>query len=141
MSQTIGKLADRPRFETALLGFFAFTGLLMAVIGLYGVISFMAKQRTQEIGVRMALGASRENILFLIGREGLRLIAIGGILGIVASLALSRTLKSLLFNVAPHDPATFVGVALLLLVVALAATLIPARSATKVDPIVALRYE
>ncbi len=141
LNQTIGKLADRPRFETALLGFFAFTGLLMAVIGLYGVISFMAKQRTQEIGVRMALGASRKNILFLIGREGLHLIAIGGILGIVASLVLSRTLKSLLFNIAPHDPAIFVSVALLLSVVALAATLIPARSATKVDPIVALRYE
>src|SRR5208282_508780 len=79
LNSTVSKLADRPRFETALLGFFAFCGLLMAVIGLYGVIAYVAAQRTQEIGVRMALGATRMNILRLIVREGVRLIAIGGV--------------------------------------------------------------
>jgi len=141
LDQTIGKLADRPRFETALLGFFALCGLLMAVIGLYGVISFVAAQRTQEIGLRMALGATRMNILRLIADEGVRLIAAGGVLGIGAALATAQVLKSLLFNVGPRDPATFAGVALLLALVALAATLVPARAAMKVEPVVALRYE
>jgi ABC-type antimicrobial peptide transport system permease subunit len=141
LDQAVSKLADRPRFETALLGFFAFCGLLMAVIGLYGVISFVAAQRTQEIGVRMALGATRMNILRLIAVEGVRLIAVGGVLGIGAALATAQMLKSLLFNVGPRDPFTYAAVALLLAVVALAATLIPARAAMKVEPLVALRYE
>jgi predicted permease len=141
LDQAVSKLADRPRFETALLGFFAFCGLLMAVIGLYGVISFVAAQRTQEIGVRMALGATRMNILRLIAVEGVRLIAVGGVLGIGAALATAQLLKSLLFNVGPRDPFTYAAVALLLAVVASAATLIPARAAMKVEPLVALRYE
>ncbi|HET6170160.1 MAG TPA: ABC transporter permease [Terracidiphilus sp.] len=141
LNQQVSKLADRPRFETALLGFFAFTGLVMAVIGLYGVIAFMAVQRTQEIGVRMALGASRLNILQLILREGLRLVALGGCIGLAAALLLSRVLKSLLFGIGPHDPASFIAVTVLLALVALAATLIPARSAMKTDPMAALRWE
>jgi predicted permease len=141
LSQSVSKLADRPRFETALLGFFAFCGLLMAVIGLYGVIAFVATQRTQEIGVRMALGATRVDILRLIAGEGVRLIVLGGVLGLSAALAGARLLKSLLFGVGPHDPATYAAVALLLALVALAATLIPARAAMKVEPVVALRYE
>jgi putative ABC transport system permease protein len=141
LDQTVSKLTDRPRFETALLGFFAFCGLLMAVMGLYGVISFLATRRTQEIGVRMALGATRMNILRLIVAEGVRLIALGGVLGIGTALATAQLLKSLLFNVGPRDPFTYVAVALLLSLVALAATLIPARAAMKVDPVVALRYE
>jgi predicted permease len=141
LDQAVSKLADRPRFETALLGFFASCGLLMAVIGLYGVISFVAAQRTQEIGVRMALGATRMNILRLIAVEGVCLIAVGGVLGIGAALATAQLLKSLLFNVGPRDPFTYAAVALLLAVVALAATLIPARAAMKVEPLVALRYE
>jgi hypothetical protein len=141
LSEDVSKLADRPRFETALLGLFALCGLLMAVIGLYGVISFLAAQRAKEIGVRMALGATRLDILSLIAGEGIRLIALGGVLGSVAALALSRLLKSLLFDVGPYDPVTYVGVAGLLGLVALAATLIPARAAMKVDPVVALRYE
>ena len=141
LDQTVSKLADRPRFETALLGFFAFCGLMMAVIGLYGVISFVAAQRTQEIGVRMALGATRMNILRLIVGEGVRLIAVGGTLGIGAALATAQLLKSLLFNVGPHDPVTYAAVAMLLALVALAAALIPARAAMKVEPVVALRYE
>jgi predicted permease len=141
LDQTVNKLADRPRFETALLGFFAFCGLLMAVIGLYGVISFVAAQRTQEIGVRMALGATRMNILRLIAGEGVRLIVVGGMLGLGAALATGQLLKSLLYNVGPRDPVTYVAVVFLLTLVALAATLIPARAAMKVEPLVALRYE
>ena len=113
----------------------------MAVIGLYGVISFVAAQRTQEIGVRMALGATRVDILRLIAGEGLRLILVGGVLGLVAALATARLLKSLLFDVGPYDPGTYAAVLLLLGIVALAATLIPARAAMKVEPVVALRYE
>jgi len=141
LSESVGKLTDRPRFETALLGFFAFCGLLMAVIGLYGVIAFVATQRTQEIGVRMALGATRFNVLRLIAGEGLRLIAVGGVLGLGAALAASQMLKSLLFNVGPYDPLSYAAVALLLVLVALIATLIPARAAMKIEPVVALRYE
>jgi putative ABC transport system permease protein len=141
MHERVSKLADRPRFESALLGFFAFTGLLMAVIGLYGVTAYMVAQRTQELGVRMALGASRSNILYLILWDGVRLIAVGGAIGLCATLAVSRLLKSLLFSIGPHDPATFIGVTTLLTLTALAATLLPARSATKVDPVVALRYD
>ncbi len=141
LGESVNKLADRPRFETALLGFFAICGLLMAVIGLYGVISFVATQRTQEIGVRMALGATRMDILRLIAGEGVRLIALGGVLGLGASLAAAQLLKSLLFNIAPHDPITYAAVTLLLVLVALAATLVPARVAMKVEPVVALRYE
>ena len=141
LSQQVSKLAARPRFESALLGFFAFTGLLLAIVGLYGVTSFVVTQRTQEIGVRMALGASRLNILRLILWEGIRLIALGGLFGLCAALGLSRLLKSLLFSVGPYDPISFIGVVLLLTLVALVATLVPARSAMKVDPVVALRHE
>ena len=141
MNETVSRLADRPRFETALLGFFAFCGLLMAVIGLYGVIAFVVAQRTQEIGVRMALGATRGNILRLIVGEGLRLIVLGGVVGIGAALAAAGLLKSLLFGVGARDPWTYAGVALGLGVVALAATLAPARAAMRVEPVVALRYE
>jgi predicted permease len=141
LNDQVSKLADRPRFETALLGFFAFCGLLMAVIGLYGVIAFMAAQRTQEIGVRMALGATRLDILRLIAGEGIRLIVLGGVLGLGAALAAAQLLKSLLYNVGTHDPATYAAVALLLAVVALAATLIPARAAMRVEPVEALRCE
>jgi ABC-type lipoprotein release transport system permease subunit len=141
LKQDVSELAARPRFETALLGFFAFCGLVMAVIGLYGVISFVAAQRTQEIGVRMALGASRLDILQLIAGEGVRLIVLGGVAGLGAALATAQLLKSLLYNVGPHDPAIYVVVALLLALVSLAATLIPARAAMKVEPVEALRYE
>jgi predicted lysophospholipase L1 biosynthesis ABC-type transport system permease subunit len=141
LNEQVSKLADRPRFETALLGFFALCGLLMAVIGLYGVIAFVAAQRTQEIGVRMALGATRLDILRLIAGEGVRLIALGGVVGLGAALAAAQLLKSLLFGVGPHDPAAFAAVALVLALVALAATLVPARAAMQVEPVVALRYE
>jgi putative ABC transport system permease protein len=141
LRQRVGKLADQPRFETLLVGFFAAIGLVLAVIGLYGVISFLVTQRTQEIGVRLALGASRGRILRLVLGKSLWLIACGTMLGLFAALASSRVLTSLLFNISAHDPLTFALVALLLVFVALIATFIPARSATKVDPIVALRYD
>jgi predicted permease len=141
LNERVNKLADRPRFETALLVFFAITGLLMAVIGLYGVMACMAMQRTQEIGVRMALGAGRGDILRLIFFEGMRLVALGSVVGVAAALAVSRLLTSLLFNVGPHDPISYIVVALLLVVVALLAILLPARAAMKTDPMAALRAE
>ena len=141
LNQRVSTMAARPRFETALLGFFAAAGLLIAVLGLYGVVSFITIQRTQEIGVRMALGASRFNILGLILWQGGRLIGIGTSLGLVTALSISRVLKGMLFSIGPYDPLSFMTVALLLVAVALAATLIPARSAMNVDPMVALRHE
>ncbi len=141
LKRTVSGLAARPRFETALLGFFAFIGLATAVIGLYGVIAFLARQRTQEIGVRMALGATRFDILRLVLRESFRLTAMGGAVGLAASLSFSRVLKSLLYGVGPHDPVSFVAVTLLLILVAIAAMLVPARAAMTVEPVVALRVE
>jgi putative ABC transport system permease protein len=99
LEQTVSTLADRPRFETALLAFFAFTGLMLAVIGLYGLLAFMTSQRTQEIGVRMALGATKTNILSLIAHDGLRMVLAGGALGLGVALATSRMLRSLLFQI------------------------------------------
>ena len=141
MKQRVSTLADQPRFQALLVGFFAATGLLLAVIGLYGVISFLVAQRTQEIGVRMALGADKGDVLRLVMGKSLRLIVWGTVVGLVAALAASRVLSSLLFSIGPHDPLAFVCVTLLLVFVALMATLIPARSATRVDPIVALRCD
>ena len=141
LNERVAGLADRPRFETALLSLFAATGFLMAIIGLYGVVAFMAQQRTQEIGIRMALGARRGDVLRLILREGLRLVLIGGAVGLLAALALARVMKAVLFEVGPHDPVSFAAVAGLLALVALVAILIPARSAMKTDPVTALRWE
>jgi putative ABC transport system permease protein len=141
LRQRVGQMADQPRFEAVLVGFFAVTGLLLSMIGLYGVIVFIANQRTQEIGIRMALGASRFDILYLVSREGVRLIALGGVIGLGLGLGFSRLFKSLLFGIGPYDPMTFIGVALLLVLVALAATLIPARVAMSVEPVAALHYE
>jgi hypothetical protein len=141
MDERVDQMADRPRFESALLGLFALVGVLLAAIGIYGVISFMVAQRTQEIGIRMALGASRTHVLKLVAGGGARLIAIGAGLGLMVSLLIARAMASLLFGVGPADPLTFVAVVLLMAAVALVATWIPARSATRVDPLVALRYE
>lgn len=141
LNQQVSKLAARPRFATTLLGFFAVTGLLMAILGLYGVIAFVTTQRTQEIGVRMALGADRFNILGLIVWEGLRLIVVGSVVGLGIALGLCHLLRSLLFQISPYDPLSFIGMAMMLAVVAVLATLVPARSAMQVDPVVALRHE
>jgi ABC-type antimicrobial peptide transport system permease subunit len=141
LQQRVSQLADQPRFQTVLVGFFAATGLVLAVIGLYGVISFLVTQRTPEIGVRIALGATRRDILRLVIGTSLRLISLGTLIGLIAALTVSRVLSSLLFSIGPHDPVTFVLVTLVLVFVAIAATLIPASSAARVDPIVALRCD
>ncbi len=141
LQQSVVKLADRPRFETALLTFFAGCGLLLAIIGLYGVISYVATQRTQEIGVRMALGANQIDILRLIAMEGVRLLAIGGLAGLAGALAAAQLLKSLMFHVGPRDPATYVAAVLFISLMAITATLIPARAAMQVEPSEALRRE
>jgi len=141
LSEKVGKLADRPRFEMLLVGFFALTGLLLAAIGLYGVISYFVVQRTQEIGMRMAVGASRADILRLVMANALRLIVPGVSIGVALALALSRLFSSLLFNISAHDPVTFAGVTGLLILVALLATLIPGSSAARVNPMIALRHD
>jgi putative ABC transport system permease protein len=141
LNQTVSTLAERPRFETALLAFFAVTGLLLAVVGLYGLIAFMTTQRMHEIGVRMALGASRRNILRLIALDGLRMVAAGVAVGLATALLVSQALKALLFQVSAFDPLTFVVVPVLLSGVALVAILIPAREGMRVDPANTLRAE
>ena len=137
----VSKLADQPRFQTTLVGFFAAIGLVLAVIGLYGVMSFLVAQRTQEIGVRMALGADKGDVLRLVMGKSLRLIVCGVAVGLVAALAVSRVLTSLLFGVGPRDPLAYGLVAGVLVLVAVLATLVPARAASRVDPVVALRCE
>jgi putative ABC transport system permease protein len=141
LDQTVSQLAGRPRFETTLLAFFAVTGLALALVGLYGLMAFMTTQRSHEIGVRMALGATRSNILRLIINDGLRLVLLGGVAGTGLALATSRMLKALLFQVSTHDPLTFVVVPLLLSLVALMAILIPAREGMRVEPAITLRAE
>jgi predicted permease len=133
-------LAPR-RFVVTLLGIFAGLALLMAVIGLYGVISYSVTQRTQEIGIRMALGAQASEVLGLVIGQGMQLAGIGAAIGLMASLAFSRLLKNQLFQVSAFDPLTFLITALVLVTAALLATYIPARRATRVDPMEALRYE
>ena len=135
-----GSLASR-RFVVTVLGVFACLALLMAVIGLYGVISYAVTQRTQEMGVRMALGAQPAEILQLVLSQGMRLACTGAAIGLVVALISSRLLRSQLFHVSSFDPLTFALVAVLLIGAALAASYIPARRATRVDPLVALRYE
>jgi putative ABC transport system permease protein len=134
-----GSIASR-RFSTVLLGSFAGLGLLLASIGVYGVVSYSVAERTREIGIRIALGATRTAVLALIVGQGLRLFLLGLAAGAVAALGLSRLMSSLLFGISASDPTTFLGVALLLGVVAFLANYIPARRVANVDPIVVLRY-
>ncbi|MEJ2007755.1 MAG: ABC transporter permease [Acidobacteriota bacterium] len=133
-------LASR-RFSMILMGVFAALALIMASVGIYGVISYLTSQRTHEIGIRMALGAERRDVLRLVVRDGLKLALIGVGIGIVGALALTRFLSSMLYGVRPTDPLTFIGVSLILTAVGLAACYIPGRRATKIDPMEALRYE
>jgi putative ABC transport system permease protein len=129
------------KFNVTLVGVFALTALLLAVVGLYGVTTFWVTRRTQEFGIRIALGAQKKNVLEMVLGEGLRVALIGVAIGIVGAFGLTRFLSSLLYSVTPTDPLTFATISLILITVALLACYIPARRATKVDPMAALRYE
>jgi putative ABC transport system permease protein len=129
------------RFNALLTGPFATVALLLASVGIYGVMAYTVAQRTHEIGVRMALGAQKADVLWLVLGRGLRLILLGVSLGVAGSLPLTRVLSGMLYGVQPIDPMTYAAIALLLTITALLACYMPARRATKIDPLTALRYE
>lgn len=141
MEQRVAATLETRRFAVVLLGVFGGLALLLAAIGLYGVLAFAVSQRTHEIGIHMALGAQRRDVLLMVLRQGMSLVLIGGAAGVIGAYALTRTIRSLLFEVGPTDLLTFISVPLLLAVVGFVACYLPARRATKVDPMVALRYE
>lgn len=124
-----------------MVGLFAVTALLLAALGIYGVISYIVSERTHEIGIRLALGADSKSILRMVLRQAIGLALAGAAVGLVGALIVSRSIAGLLYGVRPADPLTFAGVAVLLMGVALLASYIPARRAIRVDPLVALRYE
>ena len=133
---------DRPRrFETGLLGAFAFAAVILAALGLYGLMSYWVEQRTKEIGIRVALGATSRNVVRLVVRTGLEWVSIGVVIGIGGAFAFGRALSSLLFGITATDPVTLVAVIVVLMLAATAASSIPALRATKVDPAVTLRHE
>jgi putative ABC transport system permease protein len=139
MEQLVAASITGQRFSLVLLALFAGLALALATVGIYGVMSSMVEQRTREIGIRMALGAQKRDVARLIARQGLTLAVIGVGVGLIASLALTRLMATLLFGVGATDPLTFAGVAALLLTVAALACYVPARRAMKTDPLVALR--
>ena len=139
--ELLARRLSEPRFNALLLGSFAGIGLLLAVIGIYGVVSFLVTQRTHEFGIRMALGAQTGNVLRLVLGKALLLSFIGIGLGLLASFALTRLMGDLIYGVGPTDPLTLITVAALLAIIAIVASYFPARRATKVDPMIALRYE
>ena len=141
MDQVFAAAISQERFQALMLGISAALALVLACVGLYGVISYSVVQRTHEIGVRMALGAQPMNVLILVIRQGMTLTIAGLVVGIIAGTFVTRVLTDMLFGVTPRDPLTFVGVPVLLLAVAFLACYIPARRATRIDPLIALRYE
>ena len=141
MDSVIAESLATQQVSLILLGAFAVLALGLATSGIYGVISYVVQQRTQEIGVRMALGAKRYDVLRLILLEGMKMAGIGVVIGLTAAFGLTRLMASLLFGVSATDPLTFTVVAMVLAIVALVACYIPARRAMRVDPMVALRYE
>jgi len=141
MSHFLAAAVAARRFNMELIGVFAATALLLAAAGLYAAIAYLVSQRTREIGIRLALGAAPRHILRLMMGQGMRLTLIGIAIGIVGAIAVTRLMRSLLFAVAPNDVMIFGISSVILIVVALLACFIPARRATKVDPLIALRYE
>jgi ABC-type antimicrobial peptide transport system permease subunit len=141
LDEVLARSVSEPRFYAILLGSFAGTALFLAALGLFGVTSYAVAQRTREIAVRIALGARREELMRMVLGRALLLGGAGVAAGLVFALALSRVLSSMLFEVSPRDPLTLAGVAAVLLATALVASFLPARRATRVDPVVALRSE
>ena len=139
MNDVVSAALATPRLTGFLLGAFAAIALALAAVGIYGVLAYLVAQRTQEIGVRLALGADRSQVLGMVLRHGLSLAAVGIVIGLIGAFALTRLMQGLLYEVRPHDPITFVAVAAALLLVALMASLLPARRATRVSPTIALR--
>ncbi|MFN8582800.1 MAG: FtsX-like permease family protein [Gemmatimonadaceae bacterium] len=139
MDSRVAVATSQAKLTAMLFALFACTALALAVIGIYGVMSFAVVQRTREIGIRMALGADRSGVLHLVIREGVVMAAIGTAIGLVAALVLSRVLTAFLFDVRPTDPVTYIGIVLLLAIVAALASWIPARRASRVNPVTALR--
>jgi putative ABC transport system permease protein len=141
MEQVFAETVSRERFQMLLLMIFASLALVLACVGLYGVISYAAVQRTREIGIRMALGAQRKDVLQLVIKQGIAITLIGIIVGLFVALGVMRIVSGMLYQVTATDPVTFIGVAVLLIVVAVLACYLPAHRATKIDPLKALRYE
>src|SRR5262249_620613 len=141
MESLIGVSVARARFNTLLLTIFAVVAWLLAAVGIYGVVAYAVAQRTHEIGIRIALGATAKKVLLQVLRQGMLLAAIGIALGLVGSWAVTRVMKTLLFEVSVTDPLTYILIPLFIIAVAAAASYGPARKATRVDPMVALRYE
>src|SRR6202041_781744 len=141
LSDALSASLSERRFSMEIIGLFALTALLLAGLGIYGVISYLVSERTHEIGIRLALGAQRPSILQMVLLQGLRLAIAGAAVGLLGALIVSRLLSGLLYGVRPTDPLTFLGVTVLFIGVALFACYIPARRAIRVDPIVALRHE
>jgi ABC-type antimicrobial peptide transport system permease subunit len=141
MQQYVDQNVEQPRMSVLLLTGFGGLALILALMGIYGVVAYSVAERTQEIGIRMALGATRQGVLRLVLGHAILLIATGVALGLAASLALSSIMRSLLFQVSERDPSTFLAIAVTLAAVGLAASILPARRATRVDPLVALRAE
>jgi ABC-type antimicrobial peptide transport system permease subunit len=141
LQETVSASLAQRRFSMEIVALFALTALLLAGLGIYGVISYMVSERTHEIGIRLALGADRRSIVHMVLRQGLRLATAGAAVGLVGAVVVSYLMTGLLYGVRPTDPVTFTFLALVLIGVALLACSVPARRALRVDPLIALRYE